>query len=177
MMEQKNYDSPTKSPVIQEIIMSNKIGAITVLLSKRLNIPNVQALKLFYNSQTCQKLHDKSTGLYLSGDLYFVDGSKGEVVVDQKKYVWKGNGILPEAEYEFGADGKMLDGFVTKADGLYYYENGKPGRVGLNYIDGYYYFVDYSGKLTVNKTQYIWATNGLTIEMNYRFDELGRAVL
>ncbi|MBE6734441.1 MAG: hypothetical protein E7563_03740 [Ruminococcaceae bacterium] len=112
-----------------------------------------------------------------NGDLYFVDGSKGEVVVDQKKYVWKGNGILPEAEYEFGADGKMLDGFVTKADGLYYYENGKPGRVGLNYIDGYYYFVDYSGKLTVNKTQYVWATNGLTIEMNYRFDELGRAVL
>lgn len=73
MMEQKNYNSPTKSPVIQEIIMSNKIGAITVLLSKRLNISNVQALKLFYNSQTCQKLHDKSTGLYLYGDLYIVD--------------------------------------------------------------------------------------------------------
>ena len=72
-MEQKNYDSPTKSPIIQEIIMSNKIGAITVLLSKRLNIPNVQALKLFYNSLTCQKLHDKSTGLYLYGDLYIVD--------------------------------------------------------------------------------------------------------
>lgn len=72
-MEQKNYDSPTKSPVIQEIIMSNKIGAITVLLSKRLNISNVQALKLFYNSQTCLKLHDKSTGLYLYGDLYIVD--------------------------------------------------------------------------------------------------------
>ena len=72
-MEQKNYNSPTKSPVIQEIIMSNKIGAITVLLSKRLNIPNVQALKLFYNSQTCRKLHDKSTGLYLYGDLYIVD--------------------------------------------------------------------------------------------------------
>ena len=111
------------------------------------------------------------------GDYYFVEGSKGEIVTDQVKYVWKGNGILPEAEYEFGADGKMLDGFVTKADGIYYYENGKPGRVGLNYIDGYYYFVNYGGKLTVNKTQYIWATNGLTIEMNYKFDALGRAVL
>lgn len=73
MMEQKIYEPPTKSPVIQEIIMSNKIGAITILLAERLNIPNVQALKLFYGSHTCQKLHDKSTGLYLYGDLYIVD--------------------------------------------------------------------------------------------------------
>ncbi len=111
------------------------------------------------------------------GDYYFVEGAKGEIVVDQIKYVWKGNGILPEAEYEFDAEGKMLNGFVTKADGLYYYVNGKPGTAGLNYIDGYYYFMDYSGKLSVNKTQYVWKTNGLTIEMNYKFDELGRAVL
>ena len=113
----------------------------------------------------------------IDGDYYFAGGAKGELTVNETKYVWNGNGILPEAEYEFAADGKMLNGFITKADGLYYYENGKPGRVGLNYIDGYYYFVDYSGKLSVNKVQYVWATNGLTIPMNYRFDELGRAVL
>ncbi len=120
----------------------------------------------------------KMAGLVeVDGDYYFAGGAKGEITVNEIKHVWKGNGILPEAEYEFGADGKMLNGFITKADGLYYYENGKPGRVGLNYIDGYYYFVDYDGKLSVNKTQYVWATNGLTIEMNYTFDELGRAVL
>lgn len=72
-MEQKNYDNPTKSPVIQEIIMSNRIGAIAVLLAERLNIDSVKALKLFYESQTCVALHDKSTGLYLYGDLYVVD--------------------------------------------------------------------------------------------------------
>ncbi len=72
-MEQKNYDSPTKSPEIQEIIMSNRIGAIAVLLAKQLNISNVSALKLFYESETCHNLHDKSTGLYLYGDLYVVD--------------------------------------------------------------------------------------------------------
>ena len=72
-MEQKNYDSPTKSPVIQEIIMSNRIGAIAIYLSKQLGIGHVQALKLFYESKTCADLHDKSTGLYLYGDLYVAD--------------------------------------------------------------------------------------------------------
>ncbi len=72
-MEQKNYNSPTKSPVIQEIIMSNRIGAIAVLLAERLNITSVRALKMFYESETCSKFHDKTTGLYLYGDLYIVD--------------------------------------------------------------------------------------------------------
>ncbi|MBP3472615.1 MAG: hypothetical protein J6K41_10360 [Paraprevotella sp.] len=72
-MEQKSYDNPTKSPVVQEIIMSNRIGAISLLLAKHLHIDNVRALKLFYESETCRKLHDKTTGLYLYGDLYVVD--------------------------------------------------------------------------------------------------------
>ena len=66
-------DNPTKTPVIQEIIMSNRIGAISVLLAEQLNIDSVKALKLFYQSKTCANLHDKSTGLYLYGDLYIAD--------------------------------------------------------------------------------------------------------
>lgn len=58
---------------VQEIIMSNRIGAISVELAKRLNIEPVKALQLFYESQTCADLHDKSTGLYLYGDLYVAD--------------------------------------------------------------------------------------------------------
>lgn len=73
MMEQNHFDSPTKSPVVQEIIMSNRIGAIAVILSARLGITDIQALKLFYESQTCANLHDKSTGLYLYGDHYVAD--------------------------------------------------------------------------------------------------------
>lgn len=73
MIEQKSYNSPMKSPIIQEIIMSNRIGAITIILAERLNISSVRALKLFYESETCSKLHDKSTGLYLYGDLYVAD--------------------------------------------------------------------------------------------------------
>ena len=73
MMEPKNYDSPMKSPVIQEIIMSNRIGAISIILAKLLNIDNIKALKMFYKSKTCANLHNKSTGLYLYGDMYVAD--------------------------------------------------------------------------------------------------------
>lgn len=72
-MELNNNDKPLKSPVIQKIIMSNRIGAIAVILAKKLDIDNVKALKLFSESETCSKLHDKSTGLYLYSDLYIVD--------------------------------------------------------------------------------------------------------
>lgn len=72
-MELNNNDKPLKSPVIQEIIMSNRIGTIAVILAKKLDIDNVKALKLFYESETCSKLHDKSIGLYLYSDLYIVD--------------------------------------------------------------------------------------------------------
>ncbi len=53
--------------------MSNRIGAIAVILSEKLDIDNIKALKLFYESKTCARLHDKSTGLYLYSDLYIVD--------------------------------------------------------------------------------------------------------
>lgn len=66
-------EDPVKSPVIQEIIMSYRIGFISVELAKRLNIAPEKALQLFYESQTCADLHDKSTGLYLYGDLYVCD--------------------------------------------------------------------------------------------------------
>ena len=64
---------PAKLPVVQEIIICNRIGAISVELSKRLNIEPVRALQMFYESRTCADLHDKSTGLYLYGDLYVAD--------------------------------------------------------------------------------------------------------
>lgn len=73
MMEPKHYDDPVKSPIVQEIILSNRIGAISVELAKRLDIEPVKALELFYESQTCADLHDKSTGLYLYSDLYIAD--------------------------------------------------------------------------------------------------------
>lgn len=66
-------DDPIKSPEIQEMIMSYRIGMIAVELSKRLGIAPIEALKRFYESQTCAELHDKATGLYLYGNLYIAD--------------------------------------------------------------------------------------------------------
>jgi glucan-binding YG repeat protein len=113
----------------------------------------------------------------VDGSYYFAKDGKGTLVTDQTYYIWKANGILPESERMFGADGKMLDGFITKDDGIYYYEDGKVGTVGLNYIDGYYYFVGYDGKLVTSRTYYVWKTNGLSIQREYTFDAQGRIVL
>ncbi|MDD7614824.1 MAG: hypothetical protein PUJ59_04895, partial [Clostridiaceae bacterium] len=119
----------------------------------------------------------KAVGLInVDGDYYFVGGSNGEITVNKKQYVWQTNGLLPEDNYEFGADGKMLDGFVTRDDGIYYYDTGKCGQLGLNLIDGDYYFIGYNGKLYTNGTYYVWETNGYSICMNYTFDETGKLV-
>ena len=112
----------------------------------------------------------------VDGDYYFAHGKNGEVATG-KEYVWQGNGILPEGNYEFGTDGKMLDGFITRDGEIYYYKNGKPANMGLHYVDGYYYFVTANGLLKRNGTYYVWETNGLSVGMNYTFDELGRAVI
>ena len=61
------------NPIIQEIIMSNRIGSISDEIAKRLDIVPLKALELFYASTTCEDLHNKKTGLYLYSDLYVVD--------------------------------------------------------------------------------------------------------
>ena len=78
-MEQNQYSDPVKSPIIQEIIMSNRIGSISMELSRRLDITPEEALIRFYESRTCADLHDRSTGLYLYGDLYVADEYMREI--------------------------------------------------------------------------------------------------
>lgn len=119
----------------------------------------------------------KTAGLInIDGYYYFAGGSNGEITVNQTKYVWQGNGLLPEDDYEFGPDGKMVNGFFERDGVKYYYVDGRPAPVGLNYVDGYYYFVKYDGSLICNQTYYAWETNGLSVEMNYIFDENGRII-
>ena len=71
-MEQCNHD-PVKSPVIQEIILSNRIAVICDEIARRMNVTPLKVLEIFYASKTCEDLHNKDTGLYLYGDLYVVD--------------------------------------------------------------------------------------------------------
>ena len=110
----------------------------------------------------------------VNGEYYFADVNG--VIATGKKYVWKGNGIVAEGTYEFGADGKAINGFVNKADGIYYYEMGKLGTVGINYIDGYYYFVDNNGKLVTDAHFYVWRGNDLLKHGHYYFNSLGQII-
>lgn len=58
---------------LREMILWQRIGVITVGVSQRLGITPERALEVFYESDTCARLHDESTGLYLYGDAYIVD--------------------------------------------------------------------------------------------------------
>ena len=70
-MEQKKYKQiDTKTPEIQEMILSYQIGGVAYELAQRLNLSPAQALDMFYRSKTCAQLHDKRTGLYLMSNGY-----------------------------------------------------------------------------------------------------------
>ena len=51
MMEQNWLGDPVKSPEIQEIILSNRIGSIAAELAKRLEIAPIRALQLFMKAR------------------------------------------------------------------------------------------------------------------------------
>jgi glucan-binding YG repeat protein len=115
----------------------------------------------------------KTAGLTKIGDDYYFVDYDGTCATG-RVYVWATNCDLPIGYYEFDENGKAVDGFITKGDQLYYYVNGQPAPVGINFVDGYYYFVDYGGKLIVNCTYYVWQGNGLLAHDNYRFNEKGQ---
>ena len=65
-------------------------------LAKRLHVEPLEALQAFYESQTCADLHDKSTGLYLYGDLYVADEymlekleDAGYIAFDEVSGMWQ----------------------------------------------------------------------------------------
>lgn len=69
--------------MLQDSLFWTKIGRIVVRLSERLNVSPEQAFDIFYNSQTCSRLHQSETGLYLYGDLYIVDEVVREIQMKQ----------------------------------------------------------------------------------------------
>ncbi len=97
-------------------------------------------------------------GLFKSGNDYYFAKAKGQLLVNETYYAWKVDSTcdLPVGTYEFGADGKMLNGIVDKNGVLYYYENGKPTEKGMfKYGDGYYYS-RYNGSLIVGAKYYAY---------------------
>ena len=112
----------------------------------------------------------------IDGDYYYVNWG-GKIMTDGTYYVSTASEGFPVNNYTFGKDGKMLDGIVTKDDGLYLYSKGNPAKLGLTEIDGDYYYVSWGGKLITDKIYYCEVTNGYSIPWNYKFDEFGRVVL
>ena len=115
-------------------------------------------------------------GLYeINGEYYY--SYWGGLIKTGKQYVATTYCDLSAGEYMFGADGKMLNGFVTKADGIYYYENGNTPAPKMIFVDGFYYYVSWGGKLLANGTHYIPA-DGIYNEIPVMgtFNELGQLI-
>ena len=89
----------------------------------------------------------------VDGDYYFTVGN-GRVIINEVKYAYLTNCDLPCGHYEFGADGKMLQGIVEKSGTYYYYENGVGAEKGLICVDGDYYFTVNKGRVIVSQDAY-----------------------
>ena len=48
---------------VNDIVRWERIGSIVCHIGKKLNITPLQALKDFFRSKTCLKLHNRDTGL------------------------------------------------------------------------------------------------------------------
>ena len=124
-------------------------------------------------------------GLIMIDGYYYYVNSKC-IVVTGEYPIWTTNGLLPQATYTFGPDGKMLNppgsddtvknGIVHEDGAMYYYRDGERYYAGLIMIDGYYYYVNSSCKVVTGKYN-IWNTNDLMERGYYLFDEQGRMVM
>ena len=65
--------TPEEHRQIRRIILHSRIGCIVAKMSELFRIPLMEALDVFYRSDTCRRFHDEKTGLYLYGDLYIID--------------------------------------------------------------------------------------------------------
>lgn len=61
------------------ILRSARIGMIVAKISEMLKIPSIEALRMFYKSNTCRNFHNRSTGMYLQGDLFVIDEFMSEM--------------------------------------------------------------------------------------------------
>ena len=112
--------------------------------------------------------------IQLDGDYYYIRSNFQPAT--GSFYVGFTNDLLPSGTYEFGADGKMLQGIVDKNGVLYHYLNGRLSCAGLIEIDGAYYYAKSNGQLAIGKYN-VTRTNGLLPEGVYTFDDTGKIIL
>ena len=123
--------------------------------------------------------------IQIDGDYYYVNSSF-KVIHNQSYFISKTNGLMPNATYEFDADGKMVihspeeqkNGIVKETeDTWYYYVNDVKTYAGLIQIDGDYYYVNSSFKVIHNQSYFISKNNGLMPQGTYEFDADGKMII
>ena len=135
--------------------------------------------------------------MLIDGDYYYARSS-GEILTNTKYWITKTNDLLPAANYEFGADGKMLNapvvepdepevpdtpdepevknGIVSEDNKLWWYVDGVKTYAGLMLIDGDYYYARSSGEILTNTKYWITKTNDLLPEKYYEFGADGKMI-
>ncbi len=132
--------------------------------------------------------------MLIDGDYYYARTS-GELVVNRTYWITKTNDLLPEANYTFGADGKMINppiteepdpeepivpevknGIISEDGKLWWYVDGVKTYGGLMLIDGSYYYARSSGQILTSCTYWITKTNDLLPAANYTFGEDGKMI-
>ena len=75
-----------KKKAVRQILLWQQIGCIVVAIAEKLQVSYKKALDIFYASDTCRRLHDERSGLYLLSDLYLADEVVREQTVLLHKY-------------------------------------------------------------------------------------------
>ncbi|MBO7143578.1 MAG: DUF3791 domain-containing protein [Salinivirgaceae bacterium] len=65
---------------VRQILLWQQIGCVVVALANKLSVSYKRALDIFYSSDTCRRLHNEQSGLYLFSDLYLAD----EVILEMQ---------------------------------------------------------------------------------------------
>ncbi len=65
--------------VMRKQVLWRKISRIVIILTERLNVSTELALDIFYNTETCSRLHDERYGLYLMSDNYIANDVMAEL--------------------------------------------------------------------------------------------------
>ena len=125
-------------------------------------------------------------GLIKIDGYYYYVNSKCEVVHNCTYYVSWTHGLIPEGDYSFDAEGKMIDppapedptknGIVAEDGTLYYYVDGVKVYAGLIKIDGDYYYVNSSCKVVTTSHYWVNRTNGLMAAGFYDFGTDGKMI-
>ena len=121
-------------------------------------------------------------GLIQIGEDYYYIKHYGKVATGTY-YVTKNNDIFPCGNYEFDADGKMINPPIAEPEpeiknGIVngkYYENDEAVYAGLIQIGDDFYYVKHYGVIATG-VYYVTKTNGLVTAGNYEFDADGKMI-